>query len=351
VKSAFKILSSLTVGALCTYLVVRNMDAKAVSEAFGRLSGGDVAVYLVTLASTHFFRAIRWAHLLRPIGVHLPIFRLIAVSSVGFMAILALPFRLGEFVRPYYVVRSGQSRMSEVLGTVAVERVVDGLLISLLLFATYLTSTVEFSRPINVLWDLPVSYFAWLSLGLFVSATLFLLSALVWGRAFVNLTVRFTLLPRVAPSLAEKICDKLNALISGFRGLSKIRHMGPFIAESVLYWGCNGLGMWLLAQAIGLDLSPVAAFAAMALTGVAISLPNSPGLVGQFHVAIVAVAAAYLGNELAGAEGLAYAVVLHAIQACWYLGVGLVALRFTGAGSRSLWSLVRASTQAADTAN
>jgi hypothetical protein len=49
------------------------------------------------------------------------------ISTVGFMAILALPFRLGEFARPYYVVRQGQSRMSEVLGTVAVERIVDGL--------------------------------------------------------------------------------------------------------------------------------------------------------------------------------------------------------------------------------
>jgi hypothetical protein len=33
-----------------------------------------------------------------------------------------------------------------------------------------------------------------------------------------------------------------------------------------------------------LPISPVAAFAAMSFTGVLISLPNSPGLVGQFHL-------------------------------------------------------------------
>ena len=53
------------------------------------------------------------------------------------MAIQALPVRLGEFVRPYFVVRTGQSRMSAVLGTVAVERIVDGLLISSIFFASY----------------------------------------------------------------------------------------------------------------------------------------------------------------------------------------------------------------------
>ena len=54
------------------------------------------------------------------------------------MAILALPVRLGEFVRPYFVARERRVRMSAAVGTVAVERIVDGLLISILFFVAYL---------------------------------------------------------------------------------------------------------------------------------------------------------------------------------------------------------------------
>src|SRR4029453_12803219 len=104
------------------------------------VSGTVVGVYLVILAITHLLRCWRWAYLLRPIGVTLPWRQLLAISSIGFMAIQALPVGLGGVVRPYFVVRTGQSRMSAVLGTVAVERVVDGLLISIIFFGTYLAS-------------------------------------------------------------------------------------------------------------------------------------------------------------------------------------------------------------------
>ena len=121
-----------------------------------------MAIYLVTLAATHYFRATRWKYLLRPLGVSLPLGRLLAMSTVGFMGILLLPVRLGEFIRPYYVARSGQSRMSAVLGTVAVERIADGLLISILFFSCYMAAR-------RARYGAPLRFAAWLSVCGFVS--------------------------------------------------------------------------------------------------------------------------------------------------------------------------------------
>src|SRR4029079_11245838 len=101
------------------------------------LPGMAVGLYLATLAVTHLFRAWRWDFLLRSAGARVPLHRLLAISSVGFMAILALPLRLGELVRPYYVAREGHVRMSAALGTIAVERIVDGLVISIVFFVFY----------------------------------------------------------------------------------------------------------------------------------------------------------------------------------------------------------------------
>src|SRR5207247_1250591 len=88
------------------------------------------------LVVVHLCRALRWNNLLAPLRVRIPPGPLLAISSVGFMAILALPARLGEFVRPGLLRKHGASA-SAALGTVAVERIVDGLLVSLFVFAAF----------------------------------------------------------------------------------------------------------------------------------------------------------------------------------------------------------------------
>ena len=326
-KFLLKLLLALAVGAICIVLVTRGIDLRATGRALASVSLGAVASYVVVLAITHVFRSWRWAFLLRPIGVILRPGALLAISSVGFMAIQALPVRLGEFVRPYFVVRAGQSRMSAVLGTVAVERIVDGLIISLIFFATYLLSA-------GGTWPPELVVGAWVSLLGFVTALAFLAAALRFPDRAVKTALALTLLPRLAPALAHKIHDKLHALIAGFAALKQPRHLVPFVVQSLLYWGANGLGMWLLARSMNLPVPLLAAYAAMSFTGVLISLPNSPGLVGQFHLGVVLALAAYLpGDVQTRSAALAYATLLHGIQFIWYTLVGFIALPFVpGAG-------------------
>jgi glycosyltransferase 2 family protein len=341
VKLLLKLVVALAVGAVCAFLVLRDIDLGATAGALTQVSVPVVAVYLVTLALTHLLRCWRWAYLLRPIGVQLPWRQLLAISSVGFMAIVALPVRLGEFVRPYFVVRSGRSRMSAVLGTVAVERVVDGLLISIIFFGTYLASK-------EGTWSPQLRAAAWVSLLVFVAALLFLAGALRWPETTIAVSLWLFLLPRLAPRLAAKLRDKLRALIQGFRVLHDPASLLPFLFQSVLYWGTNGLGMWLLAQGMNLEVSPLAAYAAMSFTGVLISLPNSPGLVGQFHLGVVAALTAFIpGGVAARSSALAYATLLHGIQLVWYVLAGLVGLLFVP-GTHSLRQAVVESNRAAE---
>jgi uncharacterized protein (TIRG00374 family) len=339
-KLFLKLFVSVAVGAVCVWFALRKIDIHSTVQVLQRLPMAAVALYLVTLAATHFFRAWRWEYLLRPIGVSLSMPRLLAISSVGFMAILAMPVRLGEFVRPYYVVRTGQSRMSEVLGTVAVERIFDGLAISILFFVCFITAPPG-SYPVAL------RVTAWLSLLGFLTLTIFLACALAWPERTIRLVLSVTLLAHLAPSLGHRLADKLRALIKGFKVLHQPANLIPFLAQSVLYWGCNGLGMWLLARSMNLDISPAAAYATMAFTGVLISLPNSPGLVGQFHAGVLWGLAPYLSAESLRLYGGGYAIALHGIQFVWYVGVGFLCLFFVGGKASSLREVVMESNRAA----
>ena len=108
---------------------------------------------------------------------------------------------------------------------------------------------------------------------------------------------------------------------------------------TVAYWGANGFATWLLAHGFGLDLSMVGAFATMGLVAVGITLPNSPGLVGQFQWFTMLGVSLYLGpaaanQDWAAAHGqetlyatvLAYAIFIHLLQVIWYVGMGALAL-------------------------
>lgn len=341
-RLAGKILASALVTVVCVYYALHGVNRTQVVAELRSLPTEGVLLYLVTLAATHLFRSSRWAYLLRPVGVSISQKRLLPISSVGFMAILALPMRLGEFVRPYYVAREGHVRMSAALGTVAVERIIDGLMISILFFGSYLVSDHSaFPRELRLA--------AWLSLGGFVGLTTFLALALARTDATIDLFLRLTLLKKLAPTRAAHISDRVRSLISGFRVLGDGRNLAYFLVQTVLYWGCNGIGMWVLARYMGLAISIGAAFATMAFTGVVLSLPNAPGLVGQFHAGIKMALGAYLPAAVVNSKGFAYAVVLHGLQTVWYVAAGVISLMvLSGARQPNLRDAIRASTEAAE---
>jgi uncharacterized membrane protein YbhN (UPF0104 family) len=225
---------------------------------------------------------------------------------------------------------------------VRVERIVDGLFISLLFFGCYLCSEPGSYPPL-------LRGAAWISLFGFVGLTVFVALALRWPAKTIQLALAATLIQRLAPKLAERLRDKLQALIHGFRALREIRHMLPFVVYTVLYWGSNGLGLWLLAHEMGLAMPLDAAYAAVAFTGVLISLPNAPGLVGQFHYGIIASLGAYFPSATVASYGGAYAIALHGIQFVWYVSLGFLALFFVGERSRSLRDIVIKSKTAIET--
>jgi uncharacterized protein (TIRG00374 family) len=327
-KLAINLFLSLGMLALCMWLVWPGAPERhELGQAFERLHWSSfwpyLAGYLGLQLLVHICRSLRWNHLLAPLGVKVPAGPLLAISSVGFMMILALPARLGEFVRPGLLRRRGISA-SAALGTVAVERIVDGLLISILVFGTFFA----LRGPSAPGWMMPTAYTA---LGVFSVALVFLLFAMWRPEPTVSFCMRMSLLPRIAPRIATVIEIKVLDMIRGFAVLKDGKQLSAFLAWSIVYWGANGLGVWLLARAFGLPLSLTGGFAVMGLVGVGISLPNSPGLVGQFQWFTLLGLSLYLPAVMdkttdTHAVALAYAITQHLLQVSWYVGMGALGL-------------------------
>jgi uncharacterized protein (TIRG00374 family) len=353
-RLAINLVLSLGMLALCTWLVWPDADTRGqLHGVFARMDwaafAGYVAAYLGLQVIVHLCRSLRWNHLLAPLGVKVPAGPLLAISSVGFMAILAFPARLGEFVRPGLLRKGGYTTAAAALGTVAVERIVDGLVISLLVFAAFFAHRSASSPG----WMMLTAYGA---LAVFTAALVFLLCAMRWPEKTVRFGLALTLLPRFAPRIATVIEHRLLDMIRGFAAIKHPRSLVPFLIWSVVYWAVNGVGMWVLARGFGLELPLIGAYATMGLLGVGLMLPNSPGLVGQFHWFTLLGLSLYLGFNPREATphsplytaAFAYAFTLYLVQVIWYVAMGIIGLATPWVSLHDLWAARKLTPDAPD---
>src|SRR4051812_5595104 len=134
-RHGLKLALSLLLGGGLAWLLSRGgLPLLPPASSFEALRPWTVVAYVGTLAMVHTLRAVRWRHLLAPVG-RASLRTVIVVSWIAFGAILLSPFRSGEVVRPYLITRRSDVRLWEATGTVGAERVIDGLVLSLMLFA------------------------------------------------------------------------------------------------------------------------------------------------------------------------------------------------------------------------
>lgn len=136
-KKMLRFGGGLAVSAVLLWLVFRNVDLAAVFDRIQLVPIGALLGFMATLFITQLTRVYRWDLLTRPLA-RLPFAEQARIGFVGMAAIAFLPLRLGELARPYLFKKASGAPMSSGLGAVVVERVIDGLLVTLTFFVTLL---------------------------------------------------------------------------------------------------------------------------------------------------------------------------------------------------------------------
>ncbi len=291
-----------------------------------RVTGVDwiwLIPYLLVFVVVHLSRVVRWGVLLRPLA-RLSFPRLMAVASVGFMAIILLPLRLGEFVRPYLVTEDGAS-FSGALGTCFVERVLDGLMVTGLLFlSVFLVKLSGVEVPAGI-------YLAgYVALAVFAGSMTVLVLAR-WKRE-ATLAILHRLAAPISRGLADKGTALVRSFLDGLNALPDARLVAAIIGLTFLYWGINIVGFWSLFQAVGLtapdgtDLDLLAAATFMPILAIGIIIPAGPGFAGNFEAAGRLGLSVFVVTEVLLTRGAVYILLLHALQFFLQVGVGFVFL-------------------------
>jgi len=245
-----KVIAGLVFSALLVYLSVRGIDFQGVAEGFRTIHYGYVPPTLALLFLMQVLRSFRWGLILSPLA-KIDQLSLFSVTSVGFLAIVAIPARLGELARPYLITKKSCLKMSSALGTIIVERVLDSL--TVLVIAVF------------VLFFIPLPPWLVRASVLFLLATLALLAVMILMILKQEASLR--ILAMLSGKLPARYAEGLNRLIhhflQGFRIMVNPALLASVTGLSILIWLIDVLVIYLLFLAFGFQLPVAAAFVLM----------------------------------------------------------------------------------------
>ncbi len=283
----------------CLFFIFRRINFALLVQTFQGLKISWVVAMVLAYLAGFLLRGWRWHFMLLPIKRIAPRMTTEGII-VGYMANNILPARAGEFIRALIIGLRESISKASALGTIAVERIFDGVVILGILMLSSLFLREE--RP-------ELQFLNWMFIlggGIFGGACLIVFFG-YYCSGGIQKWVRFIsqYLPAdLARVLNQITCDFLSSL--NFFGSG--RHFYLVLLFSVLVWIVEGLVFWAGFRALELEAGLLAAYFTLALVNLAMLIPSGPAGIGVFQEGAI-LALSIFGIPAEKAFG--YSVVVH----------------------------------------
>lgn len=282
------------IGAAALAWVFVGIHYVALGEALGRAKPGYLLLVPVAIALEQLVRAWKWRQILSPLR-RIGTVRLFGAIMAGYLVSLLVPFGLNPLARSWLVARLEELTMSAVLATVAIDRLLDGLV-----FGGLVLIVVAFAVFPDPSGDI--------RLGLVIGATA---SLLLLGLAVAALRhhkrhsasgVGWFL--AMADRLPNRVRARTRALLISFAdGIvwpQEGWRRGGIVAASVLMKLIAASHFLWTGLAFGVVLSPLAYFVLLAILGFLVIITHMARIPGGFIVgAVFALGLLGVGKEQA----------------------------------------------------
>jgi uncharacterized protein (TIRG00374 family) len=256
-------------------------------------------------------RAARWRVLLEGVGP-LGDTSVFYATCIGFMGNMVLPLRAGEAIKPLVVARDGRISMPAALATVAIERLLDMIMLGLFAGVTVLlVPTGEFLRT------------AAQTLVVLVSVAIAVLFVVIRNSAWVERQA-LRLADRLPEFLGHFVREGVRGFLQGLHALRDLRTLLTVFVYSALVWLCAVFGFVTAALALEIQapLLPLG-FASTVVVAAAVSVPSAPGFIGVFWAGAV-LALGIFG--VSDSMGFTFGVLNWLVQMVVIIALGMWAL-------------------------
>ncbi len=293
-KSAQAIIGVL-LSAFLLWFLFRGTDWQALNATLRQVNLAWITLSLALSFSSFFARVQRWSYVVR--ASHPASFRsMFSATQIGVLVNSFIPARVGDVVRGYVLGRLINIPFARSITLVALDRINDVLALVTVLFVTlmafpsnrdieFATGTFNNAEPFIVSSSLiqPVA----LVLTIFLSLVILMFVFLYFQQGLV-----LRLLDKAAGSVSTQLASGLHTTFLNFAAGMHIFRSANEMVKSVLFslltWGLVALSLAALLNAFHLDFPWYAPLLMLSILGVFTSVTVTPGLVGQYHIPVVA---------------------------------------------------------------
>jgi uncharacterized protein (TIRG00374 family) len=309
----------MAVSLVLVGLFVRSIDFAEVRKAFVEANYALVLLCLPVYAASVWLRTLRWQYILRPVK-RVPARRLFPVVIIGLMGNNLIPARAGELVRAYVLGQREKISKATSLGTIAVDRVFDGITLvpMLLIVAAFVGGGISF--PVGFRKSLSLAELGIVMAVLFGAALalLFYVTLSDRGRLLLHGTVQRLVPSRLRPGIEQL----LQSFTEGLDALRSPVDLALAAVMSFLSWILEAGMYYIVALAFGIHEGFYVFVLLMAACNLAMAVVASQGGIGPFELVVSRV---LLWFGVTGDVGSAYAIGLHAM---WFFPVVALGLYF-----------------------
>jgi glycosyltransferase 2 family protein len=285
------------VSLVLLYVATRGVAWEDVRAGLREARLGPLAAAMAALGGVYVIQGARWRWIARrQARSSQATFVGLVVAGVG--ANNVLPGRVGDLLRAHWLSRRTGTPRSRTLATVVVDRACDVFVLLALLIATYPFTPRR--TWIDRVYVASLVVTAILAAGL-VATRLYVAHRARDGRT-LPLSVRLSWPGR-----------QLSGLIRGTAAVVGPGDLAAAVALSAAAWVLWAAGLWLVADALGIDLALWQAAFMTGLVNLGTAVPSSPGFVGTYQWLCVSGLGLF---DIGASQAFAFSLVL---QAAWFV--------------------------------
>jgi len=294
IKQKVKIFVGIILSILAIIIIIFTVDLREVWKNLQNISWIIMVAVLSLYLVNMILRSIRWQMIIAQ-KLKTKLYLVFKSMVYGYMLNQLLPLKLGEIGRAEYLTRKSKGSRSFLLGSIAVERIFDVLIIVIFLgFSILFSETVMNNLKSNI-----------------ISVILLLITFAGAVIIFFNLNIvkKFTrYLPSKFELFANHVIDNIVQALSIFNSFWKV--LNVFLV-SLIIWSLTCFSFFLIFKDIGITIPFYAYFFIVAAGTFGMIIPSTTANVGVYHAVSMGALMIFMVPK---EQALSFAIVAHAFD-------------------------------------
>ena len=293
-KQKYRVWLGLAISLIAVVIVVKSVDVQEIWSNLSKVSLGTImslfALYLLSMG----IRAWRWGTIIKQ-RKQVAFGQVFRGLVYGYMLNQLLPAKMGELARAEYLVRTEKSSRSYILGTIAMERLFDLLVIFLFFVASVIFSASLMKQFKSNLFQV----------GLFLliaSLAVFAVYNLRWFKRPAQL------LPKKPREFVYRVIDNM---ADSFKVLRDSMLSAKALIMTLMIWALTCISLYIIASELSIMIPSYAYLFLVSAGTFGMVIPSTSANIGVYHAITMGALMLFMVPK---EQALSFAIVAHAFD-------------------------------------